>query len=105
MKGGNVKVAYIDTEGTFQPDIIVAIAERFVLPVVKKLPVLAGVCAIDPFRRMDHFLKQMESTRFSGVQSFPIVLFDGDFSQNLEENGMDTTWKLRGSKRLINWGS
>lgn len=29
MKGGNVKVAYIDTEGTFQPDIIVAIAERF----------------------------------------------------------------------------
>ncbi|XP_004496658.1 meiotic recombination protein DMC1 homolog [Cicer arietinum] len=29
MHGGNGKVAYIDTEGTFRPDRIVAIAERF----------------------------------------------------------------------------
>ncbi|WZY72956.1 hypothetical protein YC2023_005196 [Brassica napus] len=29
MKGGNGKVAYIDTEGTFRPDRIVQIAERF----------------------------------------------------------------------------
>ncbi|KAL5063748.1 hypothetical protein RYX36_025485 [Vicia faba] len=60
-----------------------------VLPVVKKVPVLAGVCATDPFRRMDHFLKQVESTGFSGVQNFPTVgLFDGNFRQNLEETGM-----------------
>ncbi|ESW28071.1 hypothetical protein PHAVU_003G256400 [Phaseolus vulgaris] len=60
-----------------------------VLPVVKKVPVLAGVCATDPFRRMDYFLKQVESTGFSGVQNFPTVgLFDGNFRQNLEETGM-----------------
>ncbi|KAL1296340.1 hypothetical protein AAHE18_19G275700 [Arachis hypogaea] len=29
MRGGNGKVAYIDTEGTFRPDRIVPIAERF----------------------------------------------------------------------------
>ncbi|GKV19676.1 hypothetical protein SLEP1_g29902 [Rubroshorea leprosula] len=29
MKGGNGKVAYIDTEGTFRPDRIIPIAERF----------------------------------------------------------------------------
>ncbi|KAK3042160.1 hypothetical protein RJ639_001280 [Escallonia herrerae] len=29
MRGGNGKVAYIDTEGTFRPDCIVPIAERF----------------------------------------------------------------------------
>ncbi|KAM0944044.1 putative ATP diphosphatase [Dioscorea sansibarensis] len=29
MHGGNGKVAYIDTEGTFRPDRIVPIAERF----------------------------------------------------------------------------
>ncbi|CAO2832076.1 unnamed protein product [Amaranthus hypochondriacus] len=29
MKGGNGKVAYIDTEGTFRPDRIVPIAEKF----------------------------------------------------------------------------
>lgn len=60
-----------------------------VLPVVKKVPVLAGVCATDPFRQMDYFLKQVESIGFSGVQNFPTVgLFDGNFRQNLEETGM-----------------
>ncbi|GAB2279518.1 ToMV susceptible protein tm-1(GCR26) [Dionaea muscipula] len=60
-----------------------------VLPVVKKVPVLAGVCATDPFRRMDYFLKTLESIGFSGVQNFPTVgLFDGNFRQNLEETGM-----------------
>lgn len=60
-----------------------------VLPVVKEKPVLAGVCATDPFRRMDYFLKQLDSIGFSGVQNFPTVgLFDGNFRQNLEETGM-----------------
>lgn len=61
----------------------------FCFQVVKKVPVLAGVCATDPFRRMEYFLKQVESTGFSGVQNFPTVgLFDGNFRQNLEETGM-----------------
>ncbi|KAH7520000.1 hypothetical protein FEM48_Zijuj08G0097200 [Ziziphus jujuba var. spinosa] len=60
-----------------------------VLPVVKKVPVLAGVCGTDPFRQMDFFLKQVESIGFAGVQNFPTVgLFDGNFRQNLEETGM-----------------
>ncbi|XP_031253885.1 uncharacterized protein LOC116111864 [Pistacia vera] len=60
-----------------------------VLPVVKEAPVLAGVCGTDPFRRMDYFLKQLESIGFFGVQNFPTVgLFDGNFRQNLEETGM-----------------
>ncbi|XP_074285976.1 toMV susceptible protein tm-1(GCR26)-like [Silene latifolia] len=60
-----------------------------VLPVVKKVPVLAGVCGTDPFRRMDYFLKQLEAIGFSGVQNFPTVgLFDGNFRKNLEETGM-----------------
>ncbi|XP_010550429.1 PREDICTED: uncharacterized protein LOC104821303 [Tarenaya hassleriana] len=60
-----------------------------VLPVVKGVPVLAGVCGTDPFRRMDYFLKQLESIGFAGVQNFPTVgLFDGNFRQNLEETGM-----------------
>ncbi|XP_042022287.1 toMV susceptible protein tm-1(GCR26) [Salvia splendens] len=60
-----------------------------VLPVVKEVPVLAGVCATDPFRRIDFFLKQLESIGFAGVQNFPTVgLFDGNFRQNIEETGM-----------------
>jgi predicted TIM-barrel enzyme len=62
---------------------------REVLPVVRHTPVLAGVCATDPFRLMGVFLKQVADAGFSGVQNFPTVgLFDGVFRANLEETGM-----------------
>ncbi|MEM7508301.1 MAG: phosphoenolpyruvate hydrolase family protein [Pseudomonadota bacterium] len=60
-----------------------------VLPVVKNTPVLAGVCASDPFRLMDRFLDQIKQAGFSGIQNFPTVgLIDGTFRANLEETGM-----------------
>ncbi|MFC4667214.1 phosphoenolpyruvate hydrolase family protein [Seohaeicola nanhaiensis] len=60
-----------------------------VLPVVRHTPVLAGVCASDPFRIMDRFLDQIKAAGFSGVQNFPTVgLIDGTFRANLEETGM-----------------
>ena len=60
-----------------------------VLPVVKNTPVLAGVCASDPFRLMDKFLDQIKDAGFSGIQNFPTVgLIDGNFRANLEETGM-----------------
>lgn len=68
--------------------IVVEMANE-VLPIVKKTPVLAGVCGTDPFRVMPYFLKQLKEMGFSGVQNFPTVgLFDGTFRQNLEETGM-----------------
>jgi predicted TIM-barrel enzyme len=60
-----------------------------VLPVVTNTPVLAGVCASDPFRLMDRFLEDVKKAGFSGVQNFPTVgLIDGQFRANLEETGM-----------------
>ena len=60
-----------------------------VLPVVSDTPVLAGVCASDPFRLMDRFLDDVKQAGFSGVQNFPTVgLIDGQFRANLEETGM-----------------
>lgn len=60
-----------------------------VLPVVENTPVLAGVCATDPFRLMDKFLDDVKAAGFSGVQNFPTVgLIDGTFRANLEETGM-----------------
>ena len=60
-----------------------------VLPVVRRTPVLAGVCATDPFRLMDVFLDEVKRVGFAGVQNFPTVgLIDGIFRQNLEETGM-----------------
>ena len=60
-----------------------------VLPVVKKTPVLAGVCGTDPFREMPRFLRMLKDMGFSGVQNFPTVgLFEGRIRANMEETGM-----------------
>lgn len=68
--------------------IVVEMAAE-VLPVVRHTPVLAGVCATDPFRLMDVFLDDLRRIGFSGVQNFPTVgLIDGIFRANLEETGM-----------------
>lgn len=68
--------------------IVVEMAAE-VLPVVKDVPVLAGVCGTDPFRLMPVFLRQLKEIGFSGVQNFPTVgLIDGDFRKNLEATGM-----------------
>ncbi|CAI7836854.1 unnamed protein product [Closterium sp. NIES-53] len=60
-----------------------------VLPVIKSVPVLAGVCATDPFRQMPLFLRRLAALGFAGVQNFPTVgLYDGSFRTNLEETNM-----------------
>jgi predicted TIM-barrel enzyme len=60
-----------------------------VLPVVKNTPVLAGVNGTDPFVLMPHFLAELKSIGFSGVQNFPTIgLFDGKMRQSFEETGM-----------------
>jgi len=68
---------------------IVVDMAREVLPVVRDIPVLAGVCGTDPFRLMPVFLKQLKEMGFDGVQNFPTVgVIDGNFRQILEETGM-----------------
>jgi predicted TIM-barrel enzyme len=60
-----------------------------VLTAVKHTPVLAGVCATDPFMIRDHFLLELKQLGFAGIQNFPTVgLIDGTFRANLEETGM-----------------
>lgn len=60
-----------------------------VITAVKHTPVLAGVCATDPFMLRDSFLRELKELGFAGIQNFPTVgLIDGNFRANLEETGM-----------------
>lgn len=69
-------------------DIVMEMATE-VLPVVKSVPVLAGVNGTDPFCVFDEYLERVERIGFSGIQNFPTVgLIDGTFRANLEETGM-----------------
>ncbi|MEM7144672.1 MAG: phosphoenolpyruvate hydrolase family protein [Verrucomicrobiota bacterium] len=69
--------------------IAMEIGEFEVLPVVEEIPVICGVHASDPRRRMWHFLLQVKDMGFSGVNNFPThTIVDGHFRQTLEETGM-----------------
>src|SRR3954466_3407510 len=60
-----------------------------VLTAVEHTPVLAGVCATDPFMIPEVFLAELRTLGFAGIQNFPTVgLIDGTFRQGLEETGM-----------------
>jgi predicted TIM-barrel enzyme len=60
-----------------------------VLTAVTHTPVLAGVCATDPFMIRDRFLRELKDMGFAGIQNFPTVgLIDGVLRINLEETGM-----------------
>jgi len=69
--------------------IAMEIGEHEVLPVVEEIPVICGVHATDPRRRMWHWLLQVKAMGFSGVNNFPThCIVDGQFRQVLEETGM-----------------
>lgn len=69
--------------------IAMEIGEHEVLPVVEDIPVVCGVHATDPRRRMWHWLLQVKDMGFSGVNNFPThCIVDGHFRQVLEETGM-----------------
>lgn len=69
--------------------VAMEIGEHEVLPIVEEIPVVCGVHASDPRRRMWHWLLQVKAMGFSGVNNFPThCIVDGHFRQVLEETGM-----------------
>jgi predicted TIM-barrel enzyme len=77
-------MAYCDANA-----VAMEIGEYEVLPVVEETPVICGVHATDPRRRMWHWLGKLKEMGFSGVNNFPThCIIDGEFRQILEETGM-----------------
>lgn len=69
--------------------IAMEIGEHEVLPIVEEVPVICGVHATDPRRRMWHWLLRVKEMGFSGVNNFPThCIVDGHFRRVLEETGM-----------------
>lgn len=69
--------------------VAMEIGEHEVLPVVEETPVICGVHATDPRRRMWHWLLKVKDMGFSGINNFPThCIVDGEFRQILEETGM-----------------
>lgn len=65
------------------------LGEREIIPIVKEVPVIAGLLGTDPTRDMGRLLDKVKEVGFSGVHNCPtIALIDGTFRQVLEETGL-----------------
>jgi len=68
--------------------MMLELSERSVLPAVKSAPVIGGVYGIDPTRRIDDVLANMQRIGLAGVINFPTVgRIDGNFRRELEAAG------------------
>jgi predicted TIM-barrel enzyme len=65
--------------------IVKQMGQREILPIVRNVPVVAGVMGTDPLRCMDYLLAELDDIGFSGINNFPTVgLIDGRFRMELE---------------------
>lgn len=77
--------------------IVLDMGEREILPVVPTANVIAGVCGIDPTRRMTHYLPKIVEAGFAGIINYPTVtVIDGRMRADLEagELGFDKEIEL-----------
>jgi predicted TIM-barrel enzyme len=69
--------------------VTLELGKRDIIPVVKNIPVMAGLLGPDPTRNMESFLDEIIAAGFSGILNCPtIALIDGSFRRTLEETGL-----------------
>ncbi|MDR2076499.1 MAG: phosphoenolpyruvate hydrolase family protein [Desulfovibrio sp.] len=70
-------------------DIALELGTRYVLPVVKEIPVVCSVFAQDGTRVISRHLDRIVAEGFSGLNNFPTMgLVDGNFREQLELTGL-----------------
>ena len=70
-------------------DIAMKLGTRYVLPVVREVPVICSVFGQDGTRLIDRHLDKVRLEGFSGVNNFPTMgLVDGVFREQLELTGL-----------------
>lgn len=79
-------------------DITIEMAKEIV-PVVKRAPVIGGVCATDPFKNMRKLLAELKEIGVSGIINYPTVcMIDGAFREHLEEQGFSFNLEIEALK-------
>ena len=70
-------------------DVAMELGTRYVLPMVKEIPVVCSVFGQDGTRVIDRYLDTVMAAGFSGVNNFPTMgLVDGEFRKQLELTGL-----------------
>ncbi|QLY78182.1 phosphoenolpyruvate hydrolase family protein [Clostridium intestinale] len=71
-------------------DMVMDFASKEIIPLVKDIPIIFGVNAMDPTKEMSSYIDEIINAGFSGINNYPTVgLIDGIFREALEEEGFD----------------
>lgn len=69
--------------------LVMEFGSREIIPVVKNIPVLFGLCATDPTINLEKYIEEIQSNGFSGINNYPSVgMIDGQFREAIEEEGL-----------------
>jgi len=62
---------------------------REIIPQLKNVPFIGGICGTDPFRYMPGYLQELRNNGVAGIMNWPSIgLIDGMFRENLEGSGI-----------------
>lgn len=75
--------------------LVMEFGSREIIPAVKNIPVLFGLCATDPTIHLEKYIETIRENGFSGVNNYPSVgMIDGQFREALEEDGLTYEWEV-----------
>ncbi|MDN5332313.1 MAG: hypothetical protein PWP45_1538 [Tepidanaerobacteraceae bacterium] len=70
-------------------DMVISFGVSEIIPKVKNVPVIAGLCATDPKYSHEELLEKIKNYGFSGVVNYPTLsIIDGNFRLVAEEQGL-----------------
>lgn len=67
-------------------NLVMEFGTREIIPMAQDVPVIFGLCATDPFIKLEEYVVEIKSAGFSGINNYPSVgMLDGVFKEALEE--------------------
>lgn len=69
--------------------LVMEFGSREIIPMVKNIPVLFGLCATDPTIDLEKYIEEIHVKGFSGINNYPSVgMIDGQFREAIEDEGL-----------------
>lgn len=70
-------------------ELVMDFGSREIIPAVKDIPVIFGLCATDPTINLETYIQFIRDKGFSGINNYPTVgMIGGKFGEALKENGI-----------------
>lgn len=70
-------------------ELVMEFGSQEIIPVVRRVPVVFGLCATDVTLHLDSYLDLIEAHGFAGINNYPTIgMMDGQYREALEEAGL-----------------